>query len=215
MLFTRCTLGRTLLRAAIRTNGCEVAAVRFVLASTLGMNKGGATHIAVATDHVFESFRDELWPDYKTGIGIDSDLLAQFPLLEKTLSAGVVVVWPMVRVEADDVLVSAAMAAARDARVEFAHRIRTKPNACAARASLLNRRTRVRRPSGVDPRLSCAGRRRGRPLRLRWDRAVLPKNFTDAIDGDCFHGSAFRCGRCGLEHRVVYGFLGRLQRRFE
>jgi 5'-3' exonuclease len=99
-------------------DGREIAAVRGVLASVLGMIKGGATHIAVATDHVIESFRNELWPGYKTGEGIDADLLAQFPLLEETLSAAGVVVWPMVEFEADDALAAAALAAARDARVE-------------------------------------------------------------------------------------------------
>src|SRR5437667_3930775 len=67
--------------------GREVGAVRGVLASVLGMIKGGATHIAVATDHVIESFRNELWPGYKTSEGIEPDLLAQFPLLEELLSA--------------------------------------------------------------------------------------------------------------------------------
>jgi 5'-3' exonuclease len=99
-------------------NGCEVAAVRGVLASVLGMIREGATHIAVATDHVIESFRNELWPGYKTGEGIEADLLAQFPLLEDTLSAAGVVVWPMVEFEADDALAAAAAAAAGDARVE-------------------------------------------------------------------------------------------------
>jgi 5'-3' exonuclease len=84
------------------------------------MIKGGATHIAVATDHVIESFRNELWPGYKTGEGIDPDLLAQFPLLEETLSAAGVVVWPMVEFEADDALAAGAAAAARDARVDHA-----------------------------------------------------------------------------------------------
>ena len=101
-------------------DGREVGAVRGVLASVLGMIKGGATHIAVATDHVIESFRNELWPGYKTGEGIDPDLLAQFPLLEETLSAAGVVVWPMVEFEADDALAAGAAAAARDARVEHA-----------------------------------------------------------------------------------------------
>src|SRR5881296_2137295 len=82
------------------------------------MIKGGATHIAVATDHVIESFRNELWPGYKTGEGIEPDLLAQFSLLEDALSAAGVVVWPMVEFEADDALAAAAVAAARDARVE-------------------------------------------------------------------------------------------------
>jgi 5'-3' exonuclease len=99
-------------------DGCEVAAARGVLASVLGMIKGGATHVAVATDHIIESFRNGLWPDYKTGVGIEPDLLAQFPLLEDALSAAGVVVWPMVEFEADDALAAAAVAAARDARVE-------------------------------------------------------------------------------------------------
>jgi len=99
-------------------DGREVAAVRGVLTSVLGMIKGGATHIAVATDHVIESFRNDLWPGYKTGEGIDPDLLAQFPLLEETLSAAGVVVWPMVEFEADDALAAGAVAAARDARVD-------------------------------------------------------------------------------------------------
>ena len=98
--------------------GREVAAVRGVLASVLGMIKGGATHVAVATDHVIESFRNDLWPDYKTSDGIEPDLLAQFPLLEEVLSAAGLVVWPMVEFEADDALAAAAVAAARDPRVE-------------------------------------------------------------------------------------------------
>jgi 5'-3' exonuclease len=99
-------------------NGFEVAAVRGVLASVLGMIKDGATHIAVATDHVIESFRNGLWPGYKTGAGIEPALLAQFSLLEDVLSAAGVVVWPMVEFEADDALAAAAVEAARDSRVE-------------------------------------------------------------------------------------------------
>jgi 5'-3' exonuclease len=99
-------------------DGCEVAAVRGVLASVKGMISGGATHIAVATDHVIESFRNGLWPGYKTGEGIEPDLWAQFPLLEDALRAAGVVVWPMVEFEADDALAAGAVAAAGDARVE-------------------------------------------------------------------------------------------------
>ncbi len=129
------------------TDGREVAAVRGVLASVLGMVKGGATHIAVATDHVIESFRNELWPDYKTGEGIEPDLLAQFLLLEETLSAAGIVVWPMVEFEADDALAAAAVAAARDTRVERV--IICTPDKDLAqcvrgtRIVQLNRRTRV------------------------------------------------------------------------
>jgi 5'-3' exonuclease len=92
--------------------------VRGVLASILGMISSGATHIAVATDHVIESFRNRLWPEYKTSAGIEPELLAQFPLLEEALSALGVVVWPMVEFEADDALAAGAAAAAEDARVE-------------------------------------------------------------------------------------------------
>jgi len=99
-------------------DGREVAAVRGVLASVLGIISGGATHIAVATDHVIESFRNGLWPGYKTGAGIEPELLAQFPLLEDALSSAGIVVWPMVEFEADDALAAAALAAARDTRVE-------------------------------------------------------------------------------------------------
>ncbi|MEP6917110.1 MAG: 5'-3' exonuclease H3TH domain-containing protein [Acidobacteriota bacterium] len=98
--------------------GREVGAVRGVVASVLGMLTRGATHVAVATDQVIESFRNRLWPGYKTGAGIDPDLLAQFPLLEEAMTALGVPVWAMVEFEADDALAAAAAAAARDARVE-------------------------------------------------------------------------------------------------
>ncbi|MGD0213417.1 MAG: 5'-3' exonuclease H3TH domain-containing protein [Terriglobales bacterium] len=106
------------LPSARDSDGREVAAVRGVLASVLGMVKGGSTHIAVATDHVVESFRNGLWPGYKTAQGVEADLLAQFPLLEEVLSAAGIVVWPMVEFEADDALASGATAGIRDARVE-------------------------------------------------------------------------------------------------
>src|SRR6186997_841489 len=82
------------------------------------MINAGATHVAVATDHVIESFRNAMWPGYKTGEGIDPDLLSQFPLLETSLSEMGVVVWPMVEFEADDALAAAAAKAALDPRVE-------------------------------------------------------------------------------------------------
>ena len=99
-------------------DGREVAAVRGVVASVLGMISDGATHIAVATDQVIESFRNALWPGYKTGEGIEAELLAQFPLLEEVLSAAGIVVWPMVEFEADDALAAGAVIAAQDKRVE-------------------------------------------------------------------------------------------------
>jgi 5'-3' exonuclease len=100
------------------SQGREVAAVRGVLASMLGMLKGGVTHLAVATDHVIESFRNDLWAGYKTSEGVEPDLLAQFPLLEEVLSAAGIAVWPMVEFEADDALAAGAVAAARDAKVD-------------------------------------------------------------------------------------------------
>jgi len=106
------------LPSARDSQGHEVAAVRGVLASVLGMIKQGATHLAVATDHVIESFRNGLWSGYKTSEGVEPDLLAQFPLLEEVLSAAGIVVWPMVEFEADDALAAGALAAARDSRVE-------------------------------------------------------------------------------------------------
>jgi 5'-3' exonuclease len=102
------------------SGGREVGAVRGVLGSVLGMITGGVTHIGVATDHVIESFRNRLWPGYKTGDGIEPDLLGQFPLLEEACAALGVTVWPMVEFEADDALAAAAAAAARDPRV---HRV--------------------------------------------------------------------------------------------
>ena len=98
--------------------GREVGAVRGVLASLLAMMKGGVTHIAVATDHVIESFRNGLWAEYKTSEGVPPDLLEQFPLLEEVLAAAGIVVWPMVEFEADDALAAGAAKAAEDPRVE-------------------------------------------------------------------------------------------------
>src|SRR5256884_2755458 len=95
----------------------ELRAVRGVVASILGMLEGGAAHLGVATDHVVESFRNQLWPGYKTGEGLDPVLYAQFQPLEDALEALGVVVWPMVEFEADDALAAAAATAAADARV--------------------------------------------------------------------------------------------------
>ncbi len=98
--------------------GREIAAVEGVLGSIRGLLNAGATHVGVATDKVIESFRNDLWPYYKTGDGIDADLLAQFPLLEEALAAFGIKVWPMVEFEADDALAAAAAKAALDPRVE-------------------------------------------------------------------------------------------------
>jgi 5'-3' exonuclease len=106
------------LPSARDADGHEVAAVRGVLGSLMGMVTTGATHLAIATDHVIESFRNRLWRGYKTSAGVDAALLAQFPLLEEALAAAGFVVWPMVEFEADDALAAGALAAAADARVE-------------------------------------------------------------------------------------------------
>ncbi len=100
--------------------GEQVGAVRGVMRSMVAMLDDGATHLGVATDHVITSFRNDLWPGYKTGEGIDPDLHAQFPWLEDALRALGVTVWPMVEVEADDALGAAALHAAQDDRVERA-----------------------------------------------------------------------------------------------
>ena len=104
--------------AAADVNGQEVGAVRGVLGSVLSMIERGATHVGVATDHVVESFRNDLYPGYKTSEGVPPELLSQFPILEKALEAMGVVVWPMVYFEADDALASAAAKAAQDKRVQ-------------------------------------------------------------------------------------------------
>lgn len=106
------------LPSAKDAEGHEVAATRGVLASVMGMVRSGATHIAIATDHVVESFRNQLWPGYKTSEGVPPDLLAQFHLLEDVLSAAGFVVWPMIEFEADDALAAGAAAAARNKRVQ-------------------------------------------------------------------------------------------------
>jgi 5'-3' exonuclease len=106
------------LPSARDAGGREIAAVRGVVGSILGMINAGATHVGVATDHVIESFRNDLWPGYKTSAGIEPALFAQFHPLEDALAAMGVVVWPMVEFEADDALAAAAELAARDPRVD-------------------------------------------------------------------------------------------------
>src|SRR6266478_3787099 len=103
--------------AAADMNGQEIGAVRGVLTSVLSMIERGATHLGVATDHVVESFRNDLYTGYKTSEGVDPQLLSQFPILEEALAAMGVKVWPMIEFEADDALASAAGKAAQDASV--------------------------------------------------------------------------------------------------
>jgi 5'-3' exonuclease len=145
-----------------RTAPEELRAVRGVVGSILGMLERGATHLGVATDHVIESFRNALWPDYKTGQGIDPVLYAQFEPLEEALRALGVVVWPMIEFEADDALATAVAMAAADSRVEqVVVRSADKDLAQCVRGDRvvqLDRRTRevrdepaVRRKFGVGP----------------------------------------------------------------
>jgi 5'-3' exonuclease len=142
--------------------GDEIGAVRGVVTSLLQMISNGATHVAVATDHVIESFRNDLWSGYKTGAGIDPDLLAQFTPLEEALAAAGVVVWPMIEFEADDALAAGAALCERDPRVERV--VICTPDKDLAqcvrgnRVVQLNRRTRERRDEagvrqkfGVEP----------------------------------------------------------------
>src|SRR5438067_632573 len=103
--------------SATDRDGQEIGATRGVLGTVLSMIEKGATHIGVATDHVVESFRNELYSGYKTSEGVPPELLSQFPILEEALDAMGVLVWPMVEFEADDALASAAFNAAQDERV--------------------------------------------------------------------------------------------------
>lgn len=103
--------------SAVDVNGREIGAVRGVVGSVLSMIELGATYIGVATDHVVESFRNDLYSGYKTSEGVPAELLSQFPILEEVLEAMGVLVWPMVYFEADDALASAAARAAKDDRV--------------------------------------------------------------------------------------------------
>ena len=98
--------------------GEEVAATRGVVASMVSMLESGVTHLGVATDHVIESFRNDMWPGYKTSEGVDPRLLEQFPLLEEALESLGVTVWPMVELEADDALAGAARSLATSSQVD-------------------------------------------------------------------------------------------------
>ncbi len=103
--------------ATADASGQEIGAVRGVLASVVSMIEKGATHLGVATDHVVESFRNDLYPGYKTSEGVAPELLSQFPILEEALQSMGILVWPEVYFEADDALASAAANAAKDPQV--------------------------------------------------------------------------------------------------
>jgi 5'-3' exonuclease len=104
--------------SSLDAGGQEIGATRGVLTSVLSMLESGVTHVGVATDHVVESFRNDLYAGYKTSEGVPPELLSQFPILEEALQAMGVVVWPEIKFEADDALASAAFKAAQDDRVK-------------------------------------------------------------------------------------------------
>ncbi|MEO7165841.1 MAG: 5'-3' exonuclease H3TH domain-containing protein [Chthoniobacterales bacterium] len=139
-------------------------AVVGVLQGVLQLIEGGATHLGVATDHVIESFRNRLWADYKTGAGIERALRAQFHPLEEALAAMGVVVWPMIELEADDALASAAHLAAKNRKVErvaiwtpdkdLAQCVRgTRVVQCDSRRKTIRDAAGIREKFGVDPPL--------------------------------------------------------------
>jgi 5'-3' exonuclease len=159
-------------------DGVEVAAVRGVLGTVLTMLEDGATHLGVATDHVIESYRNDLWPGYKTGEGVDPELFAQFPLLEDALRALGVHVWAMVEQEADDAMAAAAAVAAADERVELVL-------VCTPDKDLAQ--------TVVDPRVAQLDRRNGNLLDEAGVRAkfgVGPRSIPDwlALVGDSADG---------------------------
>ena len=178
------------LRRFNKGEGPPFGAVVGVLQTVLQMIEKGATHIGVATDHVIESFRNELWPGYKTGEGIEPALCAQFHPLEEALAAMGVAVWPMVELEADDALASAAHIAAADARVEkvciwtpdkdLAQCVRAIASCRSIGRQADSRRAGVRAEvrcrAGADPGLPRARRRRRRRLsRHRGHRRPAPR----------------------------------------
>lgn len=151
-------------RAFNKGNDKPFGAVAGVLNSVLQMIDDGATHIGVATDHVIESFRNELWADYKSGEGIDRVLLAQFHPLEKALESMGIVVWPMTELEADDALASAAAIASKDKRVmkvciwtpdkDLAQCVHgTRVVQIDRRTNIIRDNAGVRKKFGVDPKL--------------------------------------------------------------
>jgi 5'-3' exonuclease len=137
--------------------GREIAATRGVVGSVLGMLEGGVTYVGVATDHVVESFRNEMWPGYKTSAGMDPELLQQFPLLEDALMALGVYVWPMVELEADDALGAAAVTCAASPEVDIVYICSPDKDLCQCvrddRVVTLDRRkNEVRNADGVVAR---------------------------------------------------------------
>lgn len=181
--------------------GEEVAATRGVLGSIAGLLESGITHIGVATDHVIESFRNDLWPGYKTSDGVDPRLLAQFPMLEEALEAMGVVVWPMVELEADDALAGAALSLSRISAVSRVY-ICTPDKDLAQcvrddRVVQLDRRARqVRNEDGVREKFG-----------------VSPTSIPDylALVGDTADGYPGLAGWGDKSAGAVIGFYGSLE----
>jgi 5'-3' exonuclease len=159
----------------------ELGAVLGVLRTVAGMLEAGSTHIGVATDHVIESFRNELWEEYKTGEGIDPALLAQFHPLEEALAAMGVAVWPMVELEADDALASAARLAALDARVSQV-RIWT-PDKDLAQSVIGERVVQVDRKTGAIRNAAEVEKKFGVPPSLIPDFLALVGDAADGYPG--------------------------------
>jgi len=181
--------------------GEEVAATRGVLGSIAGMLESGVTHIGVATDHVIESFRNDLWPGYKTSEGVDPRLLAQFTLLEDALKAMGIMVWPMIELEADDALAGAASSLSRFSQISRVY-ICTPDKDLAQcvrddRVVQLDRRARqVRNEAGVREKFG-----------------VAPKSIPDylALVGDNADGYPGLAGWGERSAAAVIGFYGHLE----
>ena len=178
------------LPSATDAQGREVAAMRGVVQSVQGMIRAGATHLGVATDHVIESFRNRLWPGYKTSDGVPPDLLAQFPLLEDALRERGIVVWPAVEFEADDALASAAEIAARDRAGDTGQHLHPRQGPRAVRA-------RLARGAGASPHARHA--RRGR--HHREIRRAAPRRFPTTWPSSATRRTGIRACRAGARNR--------------
>jgi 5'-3' exonuclease len=181
----------------------EFGAVLGVLRTVAGMLENGSTHIGVATDHVIESFRNELWDEYKTGEGIDPALLAQFHPLEEALAAMGVAVWPMVELEADDALASAARLAALDPRVSQV-RIWT-PDKDLAQSVVGARVVQVDRKSGAVRDAREVEKKFGVPPALIPDYLALVGDAADGYPGIAGIG-AKKAARLLAAHGAIESF---------
>jgi 5'-3' exonuclease len=178
-------------------------AVVGVVNTVLQMIEGGATHIGVATDHVVESFRNDLWPGYKTGEGLEPALLAQFEPLEQALDALGIVAWPMVTLEADDALASAAHFAAADSRVERV--CIWTPDKDLAQCVVGDRVVQMDRKSGAMHDAACVQTKFGVPPALIADYLALVGDSADGYPGIAGCG-AKTAARLLNEHGAIEKF---------